>query len=146
MQKIKYFKNHDYTAKATTRNGVTSYSIRFHGVEGSTEVEVDAEMFTLYMTEFKHSLEKVRTEKRRHIEDDANIGHLTAPRFEEGSLALCDIELVLKKCTKLQRKRFRRHFVEGLSFTAIARLEGCKEATVRQSVTTVREKILNFLT
>ena len=138
-----YYKNNDYTARAVTRDGVTRYFIRFHGVVDSPEVEADAEMFALYMTEFKWPLERDRDEKRRHIEDGHDMEVFGVPSFEAESLLCCDIEIVLQMCTPAQRRRFQLH-LEEYSFAEIARLERCTERAIRKSVEAVRERVKTF--
>ena len=138
-----YYKNNDYTARTETRGGATKYFIRFHGAVDSPEVEVDLEMFTLYVTEFKWPLERERDEKRRHIADCDDIEAFASPGFEAESLAWLEIEAVLKTCTQTQQRRFRLHLEEH-SFIEIAGLEGCTERAVRKSVEAVKAKMKTF--
>ena len=139
-----YYKNNDYTARTETHGESTKYFIRFHGVVDSPEVEVDLEMFTLYVTEFKWPLERERDEKRRHIADCDDIEAFATPGFEAESLAWLEIEAALKTCTQTQHRRFRLH-LEEYSYAQIARLEGCTERAVRKSVEAVRAKVNSFL-
>ena len=138
-----YYKNNDYTARAVTRDGVMRYFIRFHGVLDSQEVEVDAEMFALYMAEFKWPLERDRNEKRRHIQDGHDMEEFGVPSFEAESLLRCDIEAVLQSCTPAQQRRFRLH-IEEHSFAEIARFERCTERAIRKSVEAVKARVKTF--
>ena len=143
-----YYKNQDYTARKVTKNGRNRYFIQFHGqVEGSSEIEVDSEMFVLYTQEFAKPLEKQRKELRRHLFwgslDEALFANdQTNPfayDFEEAELRE-DVALVLKTCTDTQKRRFQL-YAEGHSFAEIARLEACTERAIRKSVEAVQEKI-----
>ena len=142
-----YYKNHDYIARAETRNGVVRYFVRFRGQVDSPEEEVDLEMFTLYTTEFAKPLEKQRKEWRRYrsrrsLDEVLSTGRRTgsfAHDLEEAELWE-DIEAVLASCTEKQKRRFRL-FVKGYSLTEISKIECCDEKSVRQSISPVIERM-----
>ena len=71
MQKIKYYKNPDFTVRQIIEEGVSErYFITFHGqVEDSPEIKLDLEMFLFYAKESHQILERDRDEKRRHLAD-----------------------------------------------------------------------------
>jgi len=146
-----YYKNSDYTARTEMCDGEQKYFIQFHGqVEASPVIEVERDIFLLYMQEFRRPLDRQRNERRRHLSEKSLEEALaekarTSPfarDLEEVEL-WCDVEVVLKGCTPSQERRFRL-FAKGYSFAEISVQEGCTERAIRKSVGAVKEKVKRF--
>ena len=143
-----YYKNSDYTARTEMCDGEQKYFIQFHGqVDDSPVIEVERDIFLLYMQEFRRPLDRQRNERRRHLSEKSLEEALaekarTSPfarDLEEVEL-WCDVEVVLKGCTPSQERRFRL-FAKGYSLTEIAAQEDCSPEAVRLSVSVAKKKI-----
>lgn len=144
---IRYYESKDeYTVKQVQINGQMRYFLQFHDKSNSQEMEINYDNFTLYFKEFKWMLERQRDEGRRHIDRSNKDKPLTTRSFERTSLAKVDIEIALKKCTELEQRRFKQHYIQGYKFAEIARMEKCSEFTVRRSISKAYEKIKKYST
>ena len=143
-----FYKNCDYTIRMTDIDGNKRYFIKFHSLCDSSEHEITYEVFMLYLKEFNKPLERQRNEQRRHldggdIESSIELGKLMAHvAVEEQYILKCSIESVLNGCTSAQQRRFNLYYVQGYSYSEIARMEKCDYSTVRETILAVREKIL----
>ena len=136
-----YYKNSDYTAK---KDG-DKYFVQFHGQADMPEIEVDAEMFALYISEFHKPLERQRWERRKHMDfypSEKLSTEDVAGQWEVGDTVL-DLEAALKCCTPTQRRRFMLYCC-GCSFTEIAKAEQCDISVVRRSILAAQKKLKNI--
>ena len=146
-----FYKNEDYTIKTANVEGSERYYIKHHGVCGSEETEITADVFLLYSKEFNKPIERWRNEQRRHldggdIENAINHGKLTAHvAGEEQHIWKYEIERALKDCTPIQQRRFMLHHVQGYSYSEIAQMEKCDYSSVRETILAVRKKILKSI-
>lgn len=149
MKKKLFYKCEDYTVRMRIIGDCQHYYLKFHGQTDSPEYEINIDIFKLYYKDFKYDLEKIRNEHRRHIEDGEvddfiESGKLTVKQFEQECVEKIDFEAALKMCTPIQKRRCKL-YVQGYSFTEIARMENCDKEAVRQSIITAVKKIKNIL-
>ena len=143
-----FYKNADYTVWTEIIDGQRKYFIKFHCQVGSYELEITQDVFLIYIKEFRKHFERQRNEKRRHIENDGierfNAQSELVVMFEQETITKADIDAALKMCTPTQRERLKLYYFQGYSFAEIAKMEGCAEAAVRQSVTAGLKKIKKY--
>ena len=140
-----FYKNCDYTVRAEARGGCKKYYIRFHGQVDSPEVEVELEIFDLYLKVFSRPLERQRNEQRRHIDyRELNLSAIVDCRelWEQVDVAL-DIAAILQTCTPIQRRRFNL-YICGYSLDEIAKIENRKIPVVQRSIKAVQGKVKNI--
>ena len=143
-----FYKNSDYTIRMVVINGFKRYFIKFHSQDESPEQEISLDIFMLYLKEFNKPLERQKTERRRHIAcgDYENLIAASKSAAHTGNevdfiLTKCAVETVLCACTHIQQRRYELHYIQGYSFTEIAKLEQCDESAIRRSVMAVIKKI-----
>ena len=111
-------------------------------------MEINQEIFNLYISEFNKPIERQRNEKRRHIEGNDIKGFIMSGDlvvlFEQDSVTKADIEAALKMCTPIQRKRLIQHYFQGYSFTEIAKMDGCAVMSVTESIKSGLKKIKKY--
>lgn len=144
-----YYKNHDYTVWIEAIEGRERCFIKFNSLTGSSKIEINRDVFDMYLKEFNKPLERQRNEKRRHIdaediENHIQSNHLPALQFEQNSAAKMDTYAAMKTCTAVQRKRLILHHIQGYSFVEIARMESCDYSSVRESVKAAEKNILKY--
>jgi RNA polymerase sigma-70 factor (ECF subfamily) len=144
-----FYGNEDYTVRMEKIDGCERYYLKLHGVTDSQEDEVSLDVFMLYYKEFNKPFEIQRNEYKRHIENGdidgfVILGKLTIMPFEDKSNIKMDLEILLKTCTFIQQRRFELHYIQGYSFTEIAKMENCDESTIRRSISAVFKKIKNI--
>ena len=144
-----YYKNRDYSVWMKTIDSQVKYFIMFHNQTNSSIIEIDKDIFDMYLKEFNKPMERQRNEKRRHIDAvdiDSHIksGGLSELPFEPGSTVRVDFYTALKSCTAVQRKRLILHHIQGYSFTEIAKLECCDYSSVRESIRAAEKNISKY--
>jgi len=147
----KFYQNEDYAVRIKKIDGIERYFIKFRSQVTSAEIEIGFDDFNLYLKEFNKPLERQRNERKRHIEDGEieyfiASGKLTIYTIEDDDkLAVkCTIDTILKKCTPIQQRRYEQHYIQGYSFTEIAKIENCDEAAIRRSISAVLKKIKKY--
>jgi len=136
---------------------ITSYHKKYRAAENSTHIEVTIEMKVLLdslYSDFKREDIKQRTSDSRHIdkiargEDFAEQSlHTDKYYLEHTVIHNIDIQLLrtaLMSLTEKQLHRLNLYFYGGLTFREIAELEGVREISIRQSITSAIKKIKNF--
>ena len=105
----------------------------------------------LYYREFNKPLERQRNEKRRHIEPNSLDYIIASGKLidrtsenEDNAVSLLAVETAIEVCTPIQRRRFKLHYIQGYSYTEIAKKENCDEAAVRRSVSAALKKLKIF--
>lgn len=109
-----------------------------------------------YLYDAKRKEENLYHEKRRHWDkrefDEQIIGkesryqHYETPeQWYLRKSTMAAIQTALASCTKTQRERFLLFAMAGLSYSTIAKRQGCSKYAVRDSVNAARKKIQVFL-
>ena len=120
-----------------------------------TSVQVSVEVYD-YLNEANHKDENLLHEQRRHWDgrelDDAILSHeCSRIYYETPERHLCrketllEIQAALSRCSPIQLERFLLYAIDGMSFQEIARLQGCKKASVQSSIALVRKKCKEIL-
>jgi RNA polymerase sigma-70 factor (ECF subfamily) len=146
-----FYKNDDYTVRMEIIGIHERYFIKYHGQADSAEHEISLDIFMLYYREFNKPLERQRNEKRRHIEPNSLDYIIASGKLidrtsenEDNAVSLLAVETAIEVCTPIQRRRFKLHYIQGYSYTEIAKKENCDEAAVRRSVSAALKKLKIF--
>ena len=145
-----FYKNKDYTVRMEKIDGCEKYYLQFHVQGSSPEHEISLDVFKLYYKDFRKPLDKIRTESRRHTEDDKIdgfkiTGKRAAKPMEQEFADNAEFEAILKTCTATQQRRFELYHIEGYTFAEIGAMENCGKQRVKKSVDAVTKKIKKYL-
>ena len=136
---------------------ITCYHKQYKAAENSAPLEVTIEMKMLLdslYSDFKREDIKQRISDSRHIDKTVLEENSSAQSFHSDKYFLentvmhnMDIQLLrtaLNSLTEKQLHRLNLYFYNGLTFREIAELEGVREISVRQSISSAIKKIKNF--
>lgn len=130
------------------------YCVKIQDIYGhDVIIEVSRPVYLLFEEERK-SKERQRNERRRHLEKRSldellNTGELVGLSTSLEDLYILRESLqkvfeVVDTCTPIQQERFYLHFLYGLTYAQIAKLQGRSSDTVEKSVSTVLKKLKKF--
>lgn len=127
-----------------------AYYVTIQDYDGkNVEVEVTFEVWGVFEQE-RLFQEHVRNQYRRHgieqtVQELENyIGSVsTEEQFIQKEL-LYSIFKILQTCTPIRHERFYLNRVEGYRFSEIAKMQGCTEQAIQQSIISVLKKLKKF--
>jgi len=148
----KIYANEDFVLFVEMVEGQKKYFIAFIFSTGIEKSEVPEDVFMMYFLEYRHELKKQQNRKDRHGDkrslEDVDKRSISSISPVEGAvinkLAVADVFKTVATCPAKRQRHFRMHFVEGLSYTKIAAIEGVTQCAIMQSVNLVKKRLKKF--